>query len=225
MLLTRTGQIQVSQSFPTGRISNPEPSNNYKTHFHQPLTTIQVNKTNHMVQVPSTIGIESNRTNWTQNFPRSESSNLSNKNFEHSSTAKRNIFNARPQQSTANSSNNTKLSPFFSGSKQPMRNSTANRCRTNCPLNQQDHYIGKCPQFLSLDASRRNSEAKKNLLCFNCLSASQAAENCTSKVLCRHCNGKNGANLDSHPEINLKKLFIQKRKNYLLKLKYSFLIG
>ena len=27
-------------------------------------------------------------------------------------------------------------------------------------------------------------------MCFNCLSASHAAKNCPSKVLCRHCNGK-----------------------------------
>ena len=57
MLLTTTGQIQVSQSFPIGWIGNPEPLNIYRTHFYQPLTTIQVNKTNHRVQVSSTIGI------------------------------------------------------------------------------------------------------------------------------------------------------------------------
>ena len=131
-----------------------------------------------------------NRTNWTQIFPRSKSSNPSNKNFEHNSTANRNHNIAKPQQSTANSSNNTKGNSSFSGSKQPMTNSTANRSRTKCPLDQQDRYIGKGPHFLSLDASRRNSEAKKNLLCFNCLSASHAAKNCTSKVLFRHCNGK-----------------------------------
>ena len=90
----------------------------------------------------------------------------------------------------ANSNNNTKGSSSFSGSKQPMRNATANRGRTKCPLDHQDHYIGKCPHFLSLDVSRRNSEAKKNSLCFNCLSTSHAAKNCTSKIFCRHCNGK-----------------------------------
>ena len=131
-----------------------------------------------------------NRTNWKQNFPGSKSSNPSNKSFEHNSTANRSIDNAKPQQSTANSSNNTKGSSSFTGSKQPMRNATANRSRTKCPLHQQDHYIGKCPQFLSHDVSTRNSEAKKNSLCFNCLSTSHAAKNCTSKVLCRHCNGK-----------------------------------
>ena len=57
MMLTRTGQIQVSQSFLKGWIGNPEPSNNYKTHFHQPLTIIHANKTNFSVQVPSTIRI------------------------------------------------------------------------------------------------------------------------------------------------------------------------
>ena len=131
-----------------------------------------------------------NRTNWKQNFPGSKSSNPSNKSFEHNSTANRSIDNAKLQQSTANSSNNTKGSSSFTGSKQPMRNATANRSRTKCPLDQEDHYIGKCPQFLSHDVSRRNSEAKKNSLCFNCLSTSHAAKNCTSKVLCRHCNGK-----------------------------------
>ena len=124
-----------------------------------------------------------NCTNWTQNFPRSKSSNPSNKNFEHNSTGTRNIEIAKPQQSTANGSKNTKGSSSFSGSKQPIRNSTSNRSRTKCPLDQQDHYIGKCPQFLSLDVSRRNSEAKKNSLCFNCLSSSHAAKNCTSKDL------------------------------------------
>ena len=88
-----------------------------------------------------------NRTNWTQNFPRNKSSNPSNKSFEHNSTANRNLDIAKPQQSTANSSNHTKGSSSFSGSKQPMRNSTENRSRTKCPLDQQDHYIGKCPQF------------------------------------------------------------------------------
>ncbi|XP_075264413.1 uncharacterized protein LOC142356371 [Convolutriloba macropyga] len=105
-------------------------------------------------------------------------------------SANKNIGSAKLQQWTANSSNNTNRSSSFSGSKQPMRNATANRSRTKCPLDQQDHYIGKCPQFLSLDVSRRNSEEKKNSLCFNCLSSSHASKNCTSKVLCRHCNGK-----------------------------------
>ena len=100
-----------------------------------------------------------NRTNWKQNFPGSKSSNPSNKSFEHNSTAIRSIDNAKPQQSMANISNNTKGSSFFSGSKQPMRNATANRSRKKCPLDQQDHYIGKCPQFLSLAVCRRNSEA------------------------------------------------------------------
>ena len=131
-----------------------------------------------------------NCTNWTQNFPQSKSSNPSIKSFEHSSRAIRNLDIAKPQKSAANSSINTNGSSSFSGSKPPMRNATANRSRTKCPLYQQDHYIGKCPQFLSLDVSRRNSEAKKNSLSFNCLSSSHAAKNCTSKVLCRHCNGK-----------------------------------
>ena len=125
-----------------------------------------------------------NRSNWTQNFPGSKSSFPSKKSFEHNKTANKNIGSAKPQQWTANSSNNTNGSSFFSGSKQPMRNETANRSRTKCPLDQQDHYIGKCPQFFSLDVSRRNCEAKKNSLCFNCLSSSHAAKNCTSKVLC-----------------------------------------
>ena len=131
-----------------------------------------------------------NCTNWTQNFPRSKSSNPSNKSFEYNNTLNRNIDNAKPLQSTANSSKNPKRSFSFSGSKQPMRNATANRSRTKYLLDQQDQYIGNCPQFLSLDFSRRNSEAKKNSLCFNCRSSSHAAKNCTSKVLCRHCNGK-----------------------------------
>ena len=49
-----------------------------------------------------------NRTNWKQNFHGSKSSNTGNKSFEHNSTAKRSIDNAKPQQSTANNSNNTK---------------------------------------------------------------------------------------------------------------------
>ena len=125
-----------------------------------------------------------NRTDWTQNFPRSKSSISSNKNFENNSTRNTNIEIAKPQQTTANGSNNTKGNSSFSGSKKPMRNSSSNRSRTKCPLDQQDHYIGKCQQFLGLYVSRRNSEAKKNSLCFNCLSSSHAAKNSTSKVLC-----------------------------------------
>ena len=151
--------------------------------FEQLQDTFSSNTNNHSVQQNQSQGSSSfnnrnknqNRSNWTQNFPGSKSSFPSNKSFEHNNTGNKNIGSAKPQQWTANSSNNTNGSSSFSGSKQPMRNATANRSRTKCPLDQQDHYIGKCPQFLSLDVSRRNSEARKNSLCFNCLSSSHAA--------------------------------------------------
>ena len=128
-----------------------------------------------------------NRTNWTQNFPRNKSSNPRNKSFQHNSTANRNIDIEETQQSTANSSNNSK------GSFLSLVQSSLREIQQQTGAEQNVHLISKITTLASvrsLDASRRNSEAKKNLLCFNCLSASHAAKNCTSKVLCRHCNGK-----------------------------------
>ena len=62
--------------------------------------------------------------------------------------------------------------------------------KTKCPLDQQEHYIGRCQQFNKFDVARRNLEVKKHSLCFNCLSPSHSAKECASKVVCRHCNGK-----------------------------------
>ena len=61
---------------------------------------------------------------------------------------------------------------------------------TKCPLDQQEHYTGRCQQFNKFDVARRNLEVKKHSLCFNCLSPSHSAKECASKVVCRHCNGK-----------------------------------
>ena len=59
-----------------------------------------------------------------------------------------------------------------------------------CPVDQGDHYIGKCSKFLQMSPSERNSEVKKNLLRYNCLSPNHNAKNCPSKVLCSHCSSK-----------------------------------
>ena len=171
---------------------------------------------------------------WTQNSPGSKSSNPSNKIYEQNSTANGNIGNAKPQQWTANSSNTTEGNFSLTGSKQLLRNAIANRSRTKGPLDQQDHYIGKCPQFLSRDAGIRNSEAKKNSLLFNCLSASHAAKNCTSKVLCRHCNGKHHSLLHTEKqkapeltklaEIDLPMCEPLDQQNKKLKFKFKILV-
>ena len=84
--------------------------------FHQPLTIIQVNKTNHRFKFPQKLEYEPNRTNWTQNFPGSKSSNPVIKVLNKKTTANKNIGNANSQQWTANSSNNTNESSSFSGS-------------------------------------------------------------------------------------------------------------
>ena len=59
-----------------------------------------------------------------------------------------------------------------------------------CPVDQGDHYIGKCSKLLQMSPSERNSEVKKNLLCYNCLSPNHNAKKYPSKVLCRHCSRK-----------------------------------
>ena len=62
--------------------------------------------------------------------------------------------------------------------------------KRNAPLDQQEHYIGRCQQFNKFDIARRNLEVKEHSLCFNCLSPSHSAKECASKVVCRQCNGK-----------------------------------
>ena len=112
--------------------------------FEQLQDTFSSNTNNHsgqqnQSQGSSSVNIQNknqNRSKWSQNFPGSKSSFPSNKSFEHNNTANKNIGSAKPQQWTANISNNTNGSSSFSGSKQPMRNATANRSRTKCPLDQ-----------------------------------------------------------------------------------------
>ena len=60
-----------------------------------------------------------------------------------------------------------------------------------CPVDQGEHYIGKCSKFLQMSPSERNSEVKKNLLYYNCRTPNHNAKKCPSKkILCRHCSHK-----------------------------------
>ena len=130
---------------------------------------------NKSVQVPTTIGIWTKIVRIGHRIPQE---------------VKVKIGSAKHQQWTATNSNTTKGSSYFFGSKQPLRIAILIRSRTNRRPDHQDHSIGKCTQFLNPNASRRNSDAKKNSFCFVCLSACNANKIYTSKVFCRHFNGK-----------------------------------
>ena len=85
--------------------------------------------------------------------------------------------------SGSTTSNNNRISERNSSNTQQTKSK-------KCPVDQGDHYIGKCSKFLQMSPSERNSEVKKNLLCYNCLSPNHNAKNCPSKVLCKHCSSK-----------------------------------
>ena len=85
--------------------------------------------------------------------------------------------------SVSTSSNNNRISERNSSNTQQTKSK-------KCPVDQGDHYIRKYSNFLQMSPSERNSEVKKNLLCYNCLSPNHTAKNCPSKLLCRHCSRK-----------------------------------
>ncbi|XP_041631681.2 uncharacterized protein [Drosophila kikkawai] len=59
-----------------------------------------------------------------------------------------------------------------------------------CTSCQQTHQLFKCPQFNGLDIAARREFLKTKKLCFNCLSPSHMAGNCTSRHTCRICRRK-----------------------------------
>ena len=109
-------------------------------------------------------------------------------------------------------SNNSSLvhKPFNPKKQQSQQNRS-----TNCPVDQGDHYIGKCPKFLQMSPSERNAEVKKNFLCYNCLSSTHNAKSCPSKVSCRHCSRKHHSMLHDNN-------YVSKRKTRLLNTNYHY---
>ena len=59
-----------------------------------------------------------------------------------------------------------------------------------CPIDEKEHYVGKCPKFLAMTVAERIDEIKKQGLCFNCLSDDHTSKDCQSKSTCRECKGK-----------------------------------
>lgn len=59
-----------------------------------------------------------------------------------------------------------------------------------CPIDEEEHYVGKCPKFLAMTVAERIDEIKKQGLCFNCLSDDHTSKDCQSKSTCRECKGK-----------------------------------
>ena len=59
-----------------------------------------------------------------------------------------------------------------------------------CPIDKEEHYVGKCPKFLAMTVAERIDEIKKQGLCFNCLSDDHTSKDCQSMSTCRECKGK-----------------------------------
>ena len=160
--------------------------------FEQLQDTFSTNTNNHLGQQNQPQGSSSfnnrnknkNRTNWTQNFPLNKSFNPSNKSFEHNSTGKRNIEIAKPQQSTANGSDDTKGSYFSLVQSSLWETQHQTRAEQNARLINKITTLASVNSF-SVSMSADAIAKQRRTLC-----ASIAAKNCTSKVLCRHCNGK-----------------------------------
>ena len=76
----------------------------------------------------------------------------------------------------SSTSNNNTISEINSSNTQQTKSK-------KCPVDQGDHYIGKCSKFLQMSPSERNSEVKKSLLCYNCLSPNHNAKNCPIKTI------------------------------------------
>ena len=59
-----------------------------------------------------------------------------------------------------------------------------------CPCCNSSHHIYHCSQFKSLTTDKRYNLARRNHLCFNCLSKFHSIEDCSSKATCRECGRK-----------------------------------
>ena len=107
-------------------------------------------------------------------------------NYSHKNVRRDNIRGTSQfmNNSGSTTSNNNRISEKNSSNTQQTKSK-------KFPVDHGDHhYIGKCSKFLQISPSLRNSEVKKNLLCYNCLSPNHNAKNCPSEVLCRHCSRK-----------------------------------
>lgn len=65
-------------------------------------------------------------------------------------------------------------------------NKTSNYCCIFCQKT--NHLMYKCHKFLALNSSDRQKEVKRLNVCFNCLSTSHRANQCTSDKRCKKCN-------------------------------------
>ncbi|EZA47680.1 hypothetical protein X777_15428 [Ooceraea biroi] len=72
--------------------------------------------------------------------------------------------------------------------------------RDLCPLCQAQHYLSKCPEFISKNAGQRRDVVKRHKRCSNCLSAYHASADCRSVNTCRSCQQKHHSMLHTSAE-------------------------
>ena len=132
------------------------------------------------------------------NYNRRDQNNHHNGNNKHQfkffnqNINNNNRYGYRNSNKGSTNSNNNSGSTTWNNKRISERNSsnTQQTKSKKCPVDQGDHYIGKCSKFLQMSPSERSSELKKNLICYHCLSPNHNVKYFPSKVLCRHCSRK-----------------------------------
>ncbi|XP_011881282.1 PREDICTED: uncharacterized protein LOC105569429, partial [Vollenhovia emeryi] len=81
---------------------------------------------------------------------------------------------------------NAKSPKASTSSRVHVANASASPAAT-CPLCKARHYLSACSKFVGQNPSQRRDTVKKLKRCFNCLSASHAANDCKSQYTCRIC--------------------------------------
>lgn len=93
-----------------------------------------------------------------------------------------------------------------------------------------DHGIYLCQKFLNSSIKARREFIQKKGLCFNCIKNKHMVKECTSKSMCKYCNGKHNSLLHEIKEtdkiiieivkmIKIKAIIIIKSYHYTAMLK------
>jgi hypothetical protein len=86
--------------------------------------------------------------------------------------------------------NNSKTNHQQTGKPRTLTHASVNKKLLCTFCKNSEHHIGQCGNFLELNASDRNTQAKRLNLCTNCLRDNHKVANCFSNSKCRTCKGK-----------------------------------
>ena len=104
--------------------------------------------------------------------------------------------NCQPMKQQQSDSRPNQFTSMFKQNYDKSSGISARATTSTFPIDNQVHYVGKCPNFLKLPVDQRVELVNQHKLCFNCLGQHRLSE-CTSSTRCfnNNCGGKHHSTL------------------------------